>query len=224
MLAGARGLYSDGARTVYYASYGSNLSFARFACYLRGGKPPGASRNFNGARDRALPSDSIALTIGHRLYFTGISKIWGGAPAFIDTTSTSEHGALARAYLITWEQFEDVVAQENGRHTAPIDIEETELNDGFSRCIGPGRYENLLCVGRQNGHPIATFTAPWSLSDIQPAEPAPAYLAMLIGGLRQSHSLDDTAITDYLTAALGCTEELAGAALALLRHQGAGQT
>jgi hypothetical protein len=212
--------YSGRARTVYYASYGSNLSLARFACYLRGGQPAGASRSFDGARDHTLPSDSIPLSLTHRLYFTGISKIWGGAPAFIDTTSSAEDGALARAYLITWEQFEDVVAQENGRRSAPIDLADTELDDGFSRRIGPGRYENLLCVGRHDWRPIVTFTAPWSFNDIVPAPPAPGYLAMLIGGLRESHGLDDAAIADYLSAAPGCTEELANIALAMLTQQG----
>ena len=203
------------ARTVYYASYGSNLSSARLACYLRGGRPSGAGRTYSGARDRALPSDSVTLSIPHRLYFTGSSKVWGGATAFVDTTSSVELGALARAYLITWEQFEDVVAEENGRPTAPIDIAPTELTGGFSRCIGPGRYENLLCVGRHDGRPIVTFTAPWALADREPATPVPAYLAMVIGGLRESHDLDDTAITDYLTAAPGCTGRLAAAALAM---------
>jgi len=162
-----------------------------------------------------LPSDSVALSIAHRLYFTGHSKLWGGAPAFVDTTPAPEHAALARAYLITWEQFEDVVAQENGRSTAPIEIAPGELEDGFSRLIGPGRYENLLCVGRHAGHPVVTFTAPWSLADVEPAAPAPGYLAMLIGGLRESHGLADPAIIRYLASAPGCDEELVRAALAL---------
>ncbi len=204
-------------RTVYYASYGSNLYAARFACYLRGGRPPGASRTYDGARDGALPSDSVALSLPHRLYFTRFSKVWGGAPAFVDTALAPEHGALARAYLITWEQFEDVVAQENGRSTAPIEIAPSELEDGFSRPIGTGRgwYENLLCVGRHAGHPVVTITAPWALANVEPAAPAPGYLAMMIGGLRESLGLEDSAIVRYLSSAPGCDEELVRTALAL---------
>ncbi len=207
--------YSGEARTVYYASYGSNLCFDRFACYLRGGRMPGSDDTHRGARDRALPSDSLTLSIAHRLYFTGHAKRWGGAPAFVDTAPAADHGALARAYLITWEQFEDVVAEENGRRMAPIDIAPTELGDGFSRCIGPGRYENLLCVGRHHDVPVVTFTAPWALADAEPAAPSPGYLVMVIGGLRESHRLTDDAISDYLTAAPGCTDELVATALAL---------
>ncbi len=205
-------------RTVYYASYGSNLYAARLACYLRGGRPPGANRTYDGARDGTLPSDSVALSLPHRLYFTRFSTVWGGAPAFVDTAPAPEHGALARAYLITWEQFEDVVAQENGRRTAPIEIAPTELEEGFSRRIGPGHgwYEHLLCVGRHAGRPVVTITAPWSLADVEPAAPAPGYLAMLIGGLRESHDLDDSAIIRYLSSAPGCHEELVLAALAVL--------
>ena len=202
-------------RTVYYAAYGSNLYAARLACYLRGGRPPGATRACVGARDHTLPSDSVALSIPHRLYFTGHSKLWGGAPAFVDTIRTPEHAALARAYLITWEQFEDVVAQENGRNIAPIEVAPTELEDGFSRLIGPGRYENLLCVDRHAGHPVVTFTAPWSLTDVEPTAPPPGYLALLIGGLRESHGLEDQAIIRYLSSAPGCDEALVRAALAL---------
>ncbi len=157
----------------------------------------------------------ITLSIAHRLYFTGHSRIWGGAPAFVDTASAAGHSAFARGYLITWEQFEDVVAQESGRATAQIDIAPTELDDGFSRCIGPGRYENLLCVGRHDGHPIVTFTAPWSLAEAEPTAPSPGYLSVLLAGLRESHGLDDAAITNYLTAAPGCTQELVATALGI---------
>ena len=51
-----------------------------------------------------------------------------------------------------------------------------------------------------------TFTAPWSLADVEPAAPAPGYLAMLIGGLRESHGLGDSAIMRYLSSAPGCDE------------------
>jgi hypothetical protein len=198
--------------TVWYASYGSNLCAERFACYIRGGSPPGAGHTHAGARDTRLPRATLPLEVPYRLYFSGDSG-WGGAPAFLDTKRTTSARTFARAYLITWEQFEDVVAQENVRASSPIAI--GRLIEGDSTQIGPGRYENLLCVGSREDVPIVTFTAPWALSDASPGEPSLRYLAMLIAGLRESHGLDDGTIVRYLGAAPGCTPGHARDALAL---------
>lgn len=202
-------------RLVWYASYGSNLCADRFACYIEGGRPPRGTHTHVGARDTHPPLAAAALEIPYRLYFAGRSSGWGGSPAFIDTERSDLHRALARAYLITWAQFEDVVAQENTRMPAPITV--GALTDGSFELIGPGRYENLLCVGERDGVPIVTFTAPWALSAVTPGEPSTGYLAMLITGLREAHGLDDEAIVAYLGAAPGCTPALARRAL-VVRH------
>jgi hypothetical protein len=165
-----------------------------------------------GARDKRPPLATVALEVPYRLYFTGASRVWGGSPAFIDIERSEVHRTLVQAYLISWNQFEDVLAQENARKSSPIDV--GELIDGAFEQIGPGRYENLLCVGERGGVPIVTFTAPWTLSATTPGEPSLAYLAMLIAGLREAHELDDDAIVDYLGAAPGCTRELVRRALA----------
>jgi hypothetical protein len=200
-------------RLVWYASYGSNLCVDRFACYIAGGRPPRATHTHAGARDRRPPLATVALEIPYRLYFTDFSTGWRGSPAFIDTERSDVQPSLARAYLITWTQFEDVVAQENARPSSAIAV--NGLTEGAFERIGPGRYENLLCVGARDGVPLVTFTAPWTLSAIAPAEPSLGYLAMLITGLREAHGLDDNAIVDYLGAAPGCTPDLARRALAV---------
>ena len=120
-------------RLVWYASYGSNLSEERFACYIAGGRPRGASRTFAGARDASPPRDSVALELPHQLYFSGESRIWGGSPAFVDREPSDGVVALARGYLIGWDQFEDVIAQENGRPSSSIEIDDDLLVPGFSR-------------------------------------------------------------------------------------------
>jgi hypothetical protein len=155
-----------------------------------------------------------ALKIPYRLYFTGASEAWGGSPAFIDTQHSDDHRAFVRGYLIRWQQFEDVVAQENVREVAPITI--GNLTEGEMEEIGPGRYETLLCVGERDEVPILTFTAPWRFSTVSPGEPSLAYLSMLVAGLREAHELNDGAIVDYLAAAPGCTRALAHQALAAL--------
>ncbi len=202
-------------RLVWYASYGSNLCADRFACYIEGGRPPRGTHTHVGARDTHPPLATAALEIPYRLYFAGLSSGWGGSPAFVDTERSDVDRSLARAYLITWAQFEDVVAQENGRVRSPITV--TALTDGTFELIGPGRYENLLCVGERDGVPIVTFTAPWALSAVTPGKPSADYLAMLITGLREAHGLDDNAIVAYLGAAPGCTPERARRALGVRR-------
>jgi hypothetical protein len=171
-------------------------------------------RTFHGARDKRPPLASVALEIPYRLYFTGTSKAWGGSPAFIDPQRSDDHRSLVRAYLIRWQQFEDVVAQENVREVAPITI--GNLAEGEMEQIGPGRYETILCVGQRDEVPIVTFTAPWTLSTVVPGEPSLAYLSMLVAGLREAHELSDVAIIDYLAAAPGCTSGLVHQALAAL--------
>lgn len=199
-------------RLVWYGSYGSNLCADRFACYIQGGRPPRATHTHAGARDRRPPRDTLALQVPYRLYFTGTSTAWGGSPAFIDTERSDAHPSLVRAYLITWKQFEDVVAQENGRGSSPLRV--STLTEGAFELIGPGRYENLLCIGEQGGVPIVTFTAPWTLREITPGAPSLDYLTTLVTGLREAHELDGDALVSYLGAAPGCTAGLARRALA----------
>ncbi len=206
---------------VWYASYGSNLCAERFHCYLRGGTPPGASGACRGARDPSPPRRDRALEIPHRLYFAGFSTMWDGAPCLIDTVATPSTPARARAYLITWEQFEDVVAQENRRATSPIEfgVEPADLAPGFSRHAGAGRYDTLLCVGRIEEHPVVTFTSARTLAEADAAAelraPSPAYLTMLVAGLREAHGISDEAVVTYLGAAPGCSDALVSSTLAI---------
>jgi hypothetical protein len=201
---------------VWYASYGSNLCAERFRCYLEGGAPRGAAHPCRGARDTTAPVRDGPLELPYRLYFAGTSKTWGGAPCFIDIVESRATPARARAYLITWGQFEDVVAQENGRAvTSPIELALDDLAVGRAHSVGSRRYENLLFVGRHDGAPVLTITSPWTMADAQLAAPAPRYLRTVIDGLRESHDMGDDIITAYLGAAPGCSEQLVADALAL---------
>ncbi len=199
---------------VWYAGYGSNLCADRFRCYLEGGTPRGTTRPCRGARDRAQPRGDRPLDIPHRLYFAGNSTTWGGSPCFVDIVESPATPTHARAYLITWEQFEDVVAQENGRPTSPLGLAFDDLVAGASIRVGPGRYEHLLCLGRHDGIPVVTFTSPRTMTDVEPGAPSSMYLKVMIAGLRASHALSDDVLVAYIGAAPGCTEELAASVLA----------
>ena len=206
-----------GRRAVWYASYGSNLDADRFATALAARHRIQDPAPSTGGQNPS-PLSSVPLALPFRLYFTKVPEFWGEAPAFLDTERSAAHRTLARAYLIPWRQFEDVVAEENGRASAPLDVADDELTDGSATLLGLGRYENLLCLGRRDGVPVVAFTAPWALADVIPRTPSPAYLAVLAGGLREAHGLSDAAVVDYLGAAPGCEPAVVRAGLALLEH------
>jgi len=203
---------------VLYAAYGSNLSERRFACYIAGGAAPGSSRVLRGARDKRPPESWRALRVGGRLSFCGHSQTWGGAPAFFEPAAPDAHGGaevFVRCWRLGWDQFEDVIAQENGRTTDPLDIEPGALSKGFSILAGPGHYDRLVCLGTVEGLPVMTCTAPGpsGYSTGEAAAPSLEYLAHIIAGLRETFALDAPAIVDYLGRARGASPDLVRAAL-----------
>ena len=184
---------------VWYVSYGSNMAAARLACYLEGGSPPGGSRVNPGARDTTPPQRSVAVDLPGTTYFAGESPQWGGGVAFYDHDEPGT--TAARAYLVTAGQLVDIAAQEMYR--IPVDgdpLEELVLNplhDG-RHTWGPGRYETLVAVGERDGFPLLTFTAPHGAAAAARTPPAPAYVAMMATGLRESRDWDEDQISQYL--------------------------
>ena len=150
----------------------------------------------------------MGLALPHQLYFAGTSKVWSGSPCFVDTDLTPGAFSHARAYLIGWEQFEDIVAQENGRLSITIDLGPDELAPGLTHQLGNRRYENVLCLNTLDGVPVLSLTSPWSMSSAEIDAPSLAYLEVLITGLREVHGLPDEEIVAYLGAAPGCSELL----------------
>jgi len=179
---------------VWYASYGSNLARDRFLCYLQGGRPPGATRTYPGARNPSPPVDDRGLSLPGEMFFAWESPTWGGGIAFYDATAPG--ATLARAYLVTDQQFADVAAQEMHREPG----EDLDLGTVLSRSrhdLGPGRYESLHLVGELDGHPVLTFTAPDPVL-LQRNAPAEPYLVMIARGLSETHGLDVEEVVAYL--------------------------
>lgn len=178
---------------VWYVSYGSNMSADRFACYLEGGRPPGGSRTNPGAHDPSPPLRDAPVELPGSLYFAGESPQWGGGVAFYDHESPGI--TAARAYLVSPAQFADIAAQEMYRVPQPGDpLAEVVLGglggEGSRHHVGPGRYETLVEVGTLDGRPLLTFTSPHGLHAVEHTAPAPAYVAMLVAGLVESHGWD----------------------------------
>lgn len=189
---------------VWYVSYGSNLHRARFLSYLEGGLMPGGRRADTGCRDPSPPVADEALYLRYPLYFSGESRVWGGGVAFLDH---AEHPGgdltFARGYVITGEQFEDLVAQESKRPHAPVDW--ATLRADGRVVVGPGRYDALVVVGERDGVAMVTFTHPSPQRDNDTAAPVIGYLNMLAEGLRESHGLSDRAIANYLCGGPGAS-------------------
>lgn len=144
---------------VWYVSYGSNMSQARLDCYLRGGCPAGGVRTYTGARDPRAPAARIPVQLPGTVYFAGESWVWGGGRAFYDPDLPGATAACG--YLVTGEQFDDILTQE------------------------PPCYDRILDVGVRDGAPMLTFTSVVGRGAVARTEPSAAYLATMTAGLRE---------------------------------------
>ncbi|MGI9622301.1 MAG: hypothetical protein ACR2PK_05635 [Acidimicrobiales bacterium] len=117
--------------------------------------------------------------------------------AFVDPV-TSKSEALGRAYLLTGEQFQDVLAQESGREVGT----EIEISVAFGQdqvVVGSGKYDRLLGLGTLRDLPMATFTTPLHAGSMDRNAPSPAYADTITSGLMESHGLTRRESDDYLS-------------------------
>ncbi|RNI23250.1 histone deacetylase [Flexivirga caeni] len=169
---------------VWYAAYGSNLCAERFACYLAGGRPEGASRTYTGCRDTSAPTGIRPVLLPGSVFFGGVSRVWGGGMAFYDPALPGP--AYAAAYRIKAEQFADVWCQERHQPVGALLPLDTIVAEGDWRA-GEGRYDRVLVVGFINREPVLTFTFGGLRPPANP--PAPAYAAMIARGLSHAYGL-----------------------------------
>jgi hypothetical protein len=180
---------------VWYVAYGSNLAAARFGCYLAGGRPPGARRTYEGCRDRTAPRADVGMLLPGALGFAGRSRVWSGGIAFWNPDAG---GSLAaRAYLVTFGQFSDVLAQEARRPVAG----NLDLGATGPRWPAPsGVYETVLHVADRDGFPMLSIT---SFQDLAATAPSAAYLRMILAGLAETFAWTVAQRVDYLMPAPG---------------------
>ncbi|AWZ09586.1 MULTISPECIES: histone deacetylase [unclassified Streptomyces] len=193
---------AGGPGRVWYASYGSNMHLDRLAAYIGGGRPHGGARTYPGCRDRRAPERSIAVELAGRLYFATESPVWTGGRGFYDPTAPGR--TRARAHLVSVGQLSDIAAQEMYEEPG-ADLDLTAVLRLGRAELGPGRYETLICPGTIGGIPLLTFTAPWTLRDVEPLMPAAAYLRHLAGGLLESGPWAEPDIADYLSSCPGAS-------------------
>ena len=178
---------------LWYVAYGSNLSLDRFRVYLQGGRPVGGARDYPGCRDPLGPERHVSLMVPGGLRFVGVSSVWGGGMAVYDASADGE--IAARAYLITAEQFIDVLAQEM-RVEPGLEVNLALVRETGWHSLGPGRYQTLAHLGTRDDLPMLTFTS--ADVDHRVNAPSAGYLRMIATGLRESHGWSQTAIGRYL--------------------------
>ena len=199
---------TESSKYVWYASYGSNLLYERFMCYIKGGKPTGSHRLYKGCRNKNLPIFDEALSINRQLYFAKSSSTWDdGGVCFLNTKTDIKEETLARMYLVTEEQFCDIVQQENSQEEIlSIDFEQTRKH-GELIINEAAWYGNIIHLGDKNGHPIFTFNHVSNMMD-EFNPPSDAYLLTIIRGLKETYDIDSTKVFDYLKDKIGLSENI----------------
>ena len=197
----------DGVASVWYAAYGSNLELARLMLYLEGGTHPLTGRVTPGCRDHTPPRANRPAELDVDVVFARHSRGWEGGIAFLDADRPGK--ALVRLWLITAEQFADIVAQENVAPTGTVDtsvVADVGPTRPLATAIDAGWYGRVRWCGTADGVPILTCTADWDLSLEAPNPPTPAYLATMARGLVECGH-DATTIVGYLSALRGVAPE-----------------
>ena len=115
-------------------------------------------------------------------------------------------GAVAaRAYLVTVDQFADIVAQETWSPPGgPLAQQIVETLPGMAafHVHGPGDYETVHRLGEHDGVSLMTVTSD-RLAELEPTAPAAPYLWWIASGLMQAHGWTPDQAGDYLSRAIG---------------------
>jgi hypothetical protein len=182
--------------SIWYVSYGSNLLRERFMYYIVGGHLKAYARDHQGCPDKTPPSKDVALEIPGRLFFASHTDHWQGfTAAFIDPARSTER-VKARAYLITLDQFQHILAQECGT-SEPIPVSIEALRTDGSQVLGNGKhfFSRLVYLGEREGHPLITFTSP--MEHMTAGSPSAPYLDVLVRGLMETHGITQQAARKY---------------------------
>ena len=164
---------------LWYVSYGSNMLYDRFMCYIKGGSFE-KSRYHPPCEDTAPPAAVRDIEMPYSMYFGNTSGSWhGSGVSFLDVTCKGR--ALGVAYLITKKQFEHVCRREN---------------DGRKPNPDYGWYEDVISLGEMDGFEMKTVTN----KDLRPYNlPSLEYLETLKRGIRQNWpEMSEEEIEEYL--------------------------
>lgn len=188
---------------VWYATFGSGLWKEHFLHSIIGDKPGETLRHNTGCTDKSAPIKDSFMSLPYKLFFAGRCQLHDdGGHAFIDYRKDESAHTVARAYLITRQQFAEIVAQENLRTSATKLPYEAAIKRGHASIHkGTGDYDELLYCGTKDGYPVFSITTP--NPDVPYAAPSTAYTEMLCNGLSDVHNADREQAIDYLMSIPG---------------------
>ena len=187
---------------VWYASYGSNINKERFLCYIKGGTPIGSSKREMGCRDQSLPKKEKSFRLPHQLYFAKESRRWQKqGVAFIDLAQHESFKTYSKMYLVTKEQFFDIVSQENSMNHFEVDLDDVIKNG--TQVIRDAWYGNLLYIDTEDGYPIFTFSSPFRFDSSETNKPSDAYFKTIIIGLKNEIGLTTEQVYHYFSEVPG---------------------
>ncbi|MES1912595.1 MAG: hypothetical protein MHM6MM_004845 [Cercozoa sp. M6MM] len=196
-----------------------------------GGRPHGGQRICAGASDDSEPLRSLGLVVRNmRMYYARRSTTWQeGGVCFVDGTigdsEVSLHTSLpedvvtdlhckihdemkcvpiqtlARAHLITIDQFVDVVRQENHRAQF-FDVDALHgvvKGDLTEATVVPNSwYGRVINLGSFDGNPVVTFTC--ITHDEEHRPPSAQYVSTIARGIREVFpTMDVPDVLEYLT-------------------------
>jgi len=195
----------DKSKYVWYSSYGSNLNEERFLCYIKGGKSKSSSRIEIGCTDKTLPLENRSYKLDRPLYFAKNSPHWNnGGSGFIGLESEKENYTLSRMYLITKEQFIDLVNQENSITGITINFENA-IKNGITK-IADTKYGNLLFIELIDEIPVFSFSTLENKGDSPFVKPDIMYLKTILAGLKEIYELTNSEFADYFLQKPGIKE------------------
>ncbi len=185
---------------IWYASYGSGLSKDIFMQQITGGTPEGSSRAFIGCTDQTPPIKDRFLSLPYRLYFAGVCEAWDGGGHGTIEVEPSEARTIARAYLITLEQFQQMVAQQNDQtKVKPLPLKQAVRHGHALIKDATGYYNELVFCGIKDDAPMFCIT---SNRKLPLKAPSSAYTRLLCKGLSERGDTQSNAV-DYVLAAPG---------------------
>lgn len=155
-----------------------------------------------GCNDKSLPRKVNPVEIPFSLYFAGESLRWGGGRALIKSATNGKF-AKARAYLITFDQFNDIVAQENWPYEVDKVPSINKIRTDGSFIVGKGNYSRVVYCGDLQGYPMFSFTSPVGLTEIN--KPSAAYLKTIAAGLNEAFGFNGLQSAEYLLDFEGIT-------------------
>jgi succinyl-diaminopimelate desuccinylase len=184
---------------VWYASFGFGLSKENFMTFIEGGKLEGTERICTGCRDKSPPKKDMFISLPYDLVFADQSPVNSGGFAILNTKKSARSHTIARAYLITVDQFEDIAAQENYQTeylrlplTKSIRTGHTTINN----VKGSRTYDELMYCGEFDRIPMFTLTTLRQITSY--TAPNPLYTKSLCKGLSQNPEINADMAVEYL--------------------------